>query len=42
MGIFLAIIAGYCLGVITPFFKARFLQLVKHFNEYLEKKIKKM
>jgi len=38
----MGLILAYILGVITPFAKDRFIQIVKHFNEYLKKKIDNM
>lgn len=42
MNSLILIVIAYAAGVITPMFKERFVQLVKHFNEYLKSKIKKM
>lgn len=42
MGTFIAVCIGWVLGIISPFAKNRFIQVVKHFNEYLKDKISKM
>jgi uncharacterized membrane protein (Fun14 family) len=42
MGTLITLGIGWAVGIITPYAKNRFIQVVKHFNEYLKKKINKM